>query len=278
MLSIKRPLLRYLGGKYRLSDWIISQFPSHYLYCEPFGGGGSVLCQKPCSPVEVYNDLDNRLVNFFQVLRSQPAELIRQIELTPYSRAEYELSATKSGDPIEDARRLYVASWQSRGGGYVAGGNRGWRYQNRNWSGVNVVSQWHRTEDLWAFAQRLRTVQIECDDALSIITRYDSPETLFYADPPYLAETRSNSHKFEYFCEMNPKQHSDLAVLLHSIKGMCVLSGYRSPLYDELFSEWHCIEKAVQTQARTEAVECLWISPNCYAEQMPLFQKRCDDE
>lgn len=267
-----RPVLRFFGGKDNLSSWIISHFPEHYLYCEPFGGGASVLCRKAPSPVEVYNDLDDRVVNFFKVLRKFPAELIRQIELTPYARAEYELSYEKAENSIEDARRFYVCSWQGRGGGYVASSTPGWRLQNKRWKGCDVVREWNRHEDLWAFSQRLRRVQIERDDAVSVISRYDTPETLFYVDPPYVHSTRSKRHLKLYFCEMTDDDHEKLALKLHQIKGSVILSGYRSELYDSLYKDWHRIEKKSRTNAQTEAIECLWFSPQCQAMQMPLFK------
>lgn len=95
--EIKRPALRYYGGKWKLAPWIISHFPAHKNYVEPCGGAASVLLQKPRSPLETYNDLDGNVVNFFRVLRDRPDELIRKIRLTPWARAEYELSLQPRG-------------------------------------------------------------------------------------------------------------------------------------------------------------------------------------
>ena len=97
----KRPALRYYGGKWNLAPWIISHFPPHKNYVEPCGGAASVLLQKPRSPLETYNDLDGNVVNFFRVLRDKPEELIRQIELTPWSRDEFEICRNPSTEPLE---------------------------------------------------------------------------------------------------------------------------------------------------------------------------------
>src|SRR5919204_6638148 len=77
-----RPALRWFGGKWRLAGWIISHFPPHAAYCEPYGGAASVLLRKPPARLETWNDLHGRLVNFFQVLREQPDELVAALQLT----------------------------------------------------------------------------------------------------------------------------------------------------------------------------------------------------
>lgn len=115
-MNATHPALRYFGGKWRLAKWIISHFPAHNCYVEPYGGGGSVLLRKEPSPFEVYNDLDSGLVSFFRLLRERPEDLIRAIELTPYSREEFMRAYEHSEDPLESARRLFVRSWQGYGG------------------------------------------------------------------------------------------------------------------------------------------------------------------
>ena len=102
-----RTALRYYGGKWNLAPWIIKHFPPHINYIEPCGGAASVLLRKPRSTIETYNDLDGNVVNFFRVLRDNPDELIRKIQLTPYAREEYNLSRVPCDDPIERARRFY---------------------------------------------------------------------------------------------------------------------------------------------------------------------------
>ena len=108
----KRPPLRYHGSKWRAAKKIRCYFAPLTCYVEPFAGGAGVLLQKPPVPFEVYNDLDNQVVNFFDVLRSQAGELIRAIELTPYSLYELKRAYDLTNDPLEDARRFYLRCWQ----------------------------------------------------------------------------------------------------------------------------------------------------------------------
>ena len=108
-MTVKRPVLRYFGGKWMLAKWVIAHLPPHRIYVEPFGGAASVLMRKPRSYAEVYNDLDGDVVNLFRVLRSDRApELIELIRLTPYCREEFELSYQDADCELEQARRLIV--------------------------------------------------------------------------------------------------------------------------------------------------------------------------
>jgi DNA adenine methylase len=103
-LKVPRPALRYFGGKWLLAPWIISNFPGHKTYVEPFGGGANVLLRKAPSKFEIYNDIDSNVVNFFRVLREDHRGLARLISLTPFSREEFLLAMEPIEDPIERAR------------------------------------------------------------------------------------------------------------------------------------------------------------------------------
>lgn len=258
--KINRPALRYPGGKFRDGNWIASLFPPHTCYAEPYGGGGSVLLLKQPSEFEFYNDLDGEVVNFFRVLRDASSELIRKIELTPYSREEQELSRFPAEDEIERARRFYVRSWQTVNGAEMRY-NSGWRNQyKRNRS--SVTREWSNTEHLWAIAWRLKQVQIEHRSALDLIRRIDTPQTLFYLDPPYVKSTRSQSHRDLYKFEMSDADHEELASVVHVLKGMVILSGYDSQLYRDLYSNFKLIGKKTTKSYGQTAVECLWLSPS----------------
>lgn len=261
--KIRRPALRYFGAKFRLAKWIISHFPAHDVYAEPFAGSGAVLLRKQPSPLEVYNDADEEVVNFFRVMREQPADLIRAIRLTPFSRTEWEQAYEPTDDPIEQARRLYVRAWQAFGSSGLRRNGTGWRSEKTTLRGKRIIDDWNETNHLWAIAERLGQVQIESGDALEVIRRYDKPETLFYCDPPYLAQTRQR--KRGYIHEMaSPEEHEALADCLNSIEGMAALSGYPSSLYVELFEDrgWKCVSKSSRTMAPgTSKRECLWLSP-----------------
>ena len=231
-----RPALRYYGGKWRTAPWILSHFPPHVCYVEPFGGAASVLIQKERSQIEVYNDLNSDVVSYFRVLREQPEALSRAVYLTPYAREEYDLatSGEEVADPVERARRFCVWSWQSQY--FKLRSKSGWRVINNDSRSQSPAADWANMTHLNAIADRFRKVQIEHGPAIDVIKRYDSPETLFYVDPPYVLDTRVD--RSAYVHEMSDSDHAALAEALHAAKGSVVLSGYRSDLYEALYSDW----------------------------------------
>ena len=128
--EIKRPIMRYFGGKWMLAPWIISHFPKHKVYVEPFCGAANVLLRKKPSKVEVLNDLYGRIVSCFRVLRdSEQAKRLQELlRLTPCSEEEYFACREMSDDPVEDARRLIVLGHQGHGSAGASGGKiTGWR-------------------------------------------------------------------------------------------------------------------------------------------------------
>lgn len=266
------PPLSYVGSKWKLAEWIIQAMPPHEHYVEPFAGSGAVFFRKHRSNVETLNDLDGELVNFFQVLRTQTDALLRAIELTPYARAEYELSLQPAPveDTLERARRFYVAVWQSFGSALI---NRsGWRRQTKSRHRINFPDTWKRLDGLMAAAARLKDAQIESRPALEIIRDYDSPETLFYVDPPYVLDSRAGGGHKRYRHEMTDEDHRELAGALHSIQGMALLSGYPSSLYDELYRDWTRMEKTAPANGNASALEALWINPRAISfNVLPLF-------
>ena len=183
MTAPDRPVLRYYGGKWRLAPWILRHFPPHEVYVEPFGGSAAVLLQKPESPLEVWNDLGLEVYNFFAVLRDEAlcARLVRALEFTPWHREEFERCYAGLGepqdDPVERARRFFVVSWQG------VGAPPSWRHVLHA-RYHDVPSHTWSFDHLLAASRRLRRVQLEHRDALEVMGRYDSPDTLFYLDPP----------------------------------------------------------------------------------------------
>jgi DNA adenine methylase len=218
-----------------------------------------VLLRKPPARLETFNDLHGRLVNFFTVLRARPDELAQVIELTPYARAEFQLAYQATDQPLEDARRLYVLANQGRGGGASGRTRTGWR--TRRDPARNSPAREFTAAHLRAVAQRLKHVQIERDDALAVIARYDTPATLHYVDPPYVLGSRSASSSGRYAHDLRDADHRALADLLHQVKGMVVLSGYPGELYQELYPDWQRIDRTALTEAATHRVESLWLNP-----------------
>lgn len=266
----KSPPVRYYGGKWRIGSWIIQQFPPHTCYVEPFCGGASVLFQKSPSKFEVINDLNGEVINFFDVLRSRPDDLVDALQLTPFSREEHRRAhQLDTDDPLERARRFYVRSRQSFGSG-EGRYNTGWRFQKNDRRGSSCIDEWNSLHHLYDAARRLKNVQIECDDAFRVLRRFDGPETLFYVDPPYMFSTRySNEQRYRH--EMLDKQHIELAEALQKLVGMVLISGYESELYNDLFTSWRRISKDTKTNGNNEATEYLWINPHADDELLPLF-------
>jgi DNA adenine methylase len=264
------PPLRYTGSKWQIADWIIHYIPAdHDSYVEPYCGGAAVFFRKYPSKIEVLNDLNGDVVNFFDVLRNRPDELLRAIELTPYARAEYERSYEPCDDPLERARRFYIRTRQvfrER-----VNKNPSWRSQrtHRN-NRITVTEEWRRMDGLLNAVDRLRNAQLDCNDALNVIRRYDTLRTVFYVDPPYVMDSRKSLDFYAF--EMSDDDHRALAAVLHNVKGMVLLSGYDSPLYRDLYADWYVSSKTTTTNGNGQAIEYLWISPQTReAFQLPLF-------
>lgn len=182
----KRALARYLGGKNRIAPWIISFFPPHKIYVEPFGGSGAVLLNKQPAWMEVYNDLYDRVVNFFEVLRDpeKSARLASLLELTPYAQTAYARSFEIAEDQVEDALRFAINSMMSYGGGIHKPGFK----RNGLLRTTPYPQTWREYPAVvreCAAELRNRNIEINNMDALQVMSRYDTPDTLHYVDPPY---------------------------------------------------------------------------------------------
>ena len=267
--------MRYHGGKWMLGKWIVSHLPPHRVYVEPFGGAASVLMQKARSYSEVYNDLDGEVVNLFRVLRDPQLarQLVQAVELTPYSREEFDLSYQPSDAPLEQARRTLFRA-QAGHGTTVTGSQRTGFRSNVNRARTTPAHDWRSYPDvITQTVERLRGVIIEHDAAVAIIRRYDTDETLFYVDPPYMQGVRGHSANRAYRHEMSDTEHETLAGVLQSVKGMVVLSGYRSPVYEALFAGWRSVVKETFADGARERTEVLWFNEKAYEKQLPLWSK-----
>lgn len=264
------PVLRYVGAKWKIADWLIGMFPEHESYVEPFSGSAAIYLRKPRASISVLNDLSEDVVNFYRVLREQPNALIHAIELTPFSRREYDLSYAPADEPLEKARRFYVRCWQAFGS---SGGRKtGWRWQRNTHRGTSTTREWSRTEGLWYAAEAFKDAQIECRPAIEIIKDYDTPRAFFYVDPPYVYSARSDGGRLRYTHEMNDNDHRDLANVLQQIKGTAIVSGYDCQLYDELFAGWHKCHKTTTTNGNNTATETVWLHPRLSDyRSLPLF-------
>lgn len=278
MNAPSRPVLRWHGGKWRLAPWILQHMPPHRVYVEPFGGAASVLLRKERALAEIYNDLDDEVVHLFRTLQDVVSgkELMRRLSLTPFSRSEFELAFMSTDEPIERARRLVIRS-------FFAAGSRGILALDRVNAGFNGGSARARSpypqpshaqdwvgypESLRAIIDRLAGVTIECQPAIDVMVRHDSRDTLIYADPPYLWDTRSRGNRYDikhYRHELTREDHAALLDVLDRLTGMVMLAGYPDPLYDDRLTDWRRIETKAFADGARERTEVMWLNPACAA-------------
>jgi DNA adenine methylase len=263
-----RPILRYHGGKWLLAPWIISHFPPHRIYVEPYGGAASVLLRKPRCYSEVWNDLDQEVVNVFRVMRDpeMAAQLEKMLRLTPFSRHEFDQCYEAASSPVERARRTIIRSFMGFTSACTANYRTGFRAHSHR-SCTTPAHDWVNFPDfIKGFTARLSGVVLECRPALSILQQHDSPETLYYADPPYPRNTRYLKDRPSLNCyahEMSQDDHREMAEALKAVEGMVIVSGYRCGLYDELFAGWRREDRAALADGARKRTESLWLSPNC---------------
>lgn len=222
-MAVDAPALRYHGAKFRLAPWVMQFFPEHRAYVEPFGGAAGVLLQKQRAYAEVYNDLDDDIANFFRVLRDpgQSAHLIELLQLTPYARAEFDLSYRDCDDPVERARRTAIRASMGFGSAGATKGVTGFR--------IDTARPYGTAQHLWtrypgqlaAVIERLQGVLIENRPAIEVMRQHDATDTLHFVDPPYVFETRSlrNVAQGCYRHEMTNDQHIELLATLKSHAG-----------------------------------------------------------
>lgn len=255
-----------------LAPWIISHFPEHRVYVEPFGGAASVLLQKRRSYAEIYNDRWSVVVNVFKVLRDPDlaAELERVLRLTPFSREEFIAAYAEAGDSdVERARKTILRSFAGFGSASTHGDFLTGFRANSNKSGTTPAHDWVNWPDqIVRFTRRLMGVVIENRPAIEILKQHDSQQTLHYCDPPYPHSTRNmNRGNAAYACEMSDQEHEEMADCLRALKGFVIVSGYACDLYDGLFSDWRRVERKALADGARERAEVLWLSPNCHPEQ-----------
>lgn len=270
----------YFGGKTRLADRIVQLLPAHSHYVEPFAGSLAVLLAKPRADMETVNDLDQDLMTFWRVLRDRPEDLALHMALTPHSRAEYQAGydLTDVDDELERARRVWVVLSQGRGGSMRRTGWRSYRDPKAStYSFPEYLAAY--VNRVPACAERLAGVSLECRDALEVIADYGQhPGVLLYCDPPYVGSTRAANYRHEM---TKDSQHRDLAAALVECKSAVVLSGYHSPLYEDLYDGWHRAEMKAWTgngirngATKTDGnrVEVLWSNRPFPQEDLLMFE------
>jgi len=258
----------WYGGKYSHLNWLLPLLPVTTHYCEPFGGSAAVLLNRKPSPVETYNDVDSEVVNFFKVLREKKDELIYAIGMTPFSREEfkeaiksyYDNGHNKISD-VERARQFFIRARQVRTGLAQTASNGRWAncLKTSRAGMAGAVSRWlGSVEGMEWISSRLLRVQIENDNAVKVIARYDSEDTLFYCDPPYPHDSRGDKNAYKY--EMSDEEHFWLAEVLNNVKGIVAISGYKSKLMNKLYAGWNVHKKKTKKalSVKSDRTELLW--------------------
>ena len=274
-VDVKSPINWY-GGKYYMADEIIKLFPKHKTYVEVFGGGAHILFRKQNSKIEVYNDINEGLYNFFKVLRSNPQEIIKKLQLTPHSRKEFKKSKnwSEEKDDIEKARKFYISTMQA------VNTNGGWSYAKRtSRRGMSArTSNWLSKVDknLVDAVEKLRSIQVENLDFRNCIKKYDSKETLFYLDPPYVLGSRDSKKGYKH--EMSNEDHKTLVEILLSIEGKVIISGYENEIYKTIEGDdWNkkiigeYSRRTVETEKNSYKNEVVWFNFKEENKQQTLF-------
>lgn len=260
-----KPPFAYYGGKTTLAGFIAGLLPDHRHYVEPFAGSLAVLLAKPREQFETVNDLDGDIVLFWRVLRDRGQELAWACALTPHSRAEHAASYDLDvDDELERARRVWVRLSQGRAGMLRKTGWRFYRDAARRTGSMPWTLNAY-ADRIWEAAERIAGVSLECRPAIDVIRDYGQhPSVALYVDPPYLGTTRGWGSQYRH--EMRDEDaHRELAGALNACRSSVILSGYPSPLYDELYDGWDRIEVPAFTgQGGTgghrggERTEVLW--------------------
>lgn len=219
-----RTPITYYGGKQRLADTIIAMMPAHKIYCEPFFGGGAVFFAKPKQGIEVINDHDNRLINFYLAVQNHFPALQHMIQNTLHSEAMYYHAKNVWNERVEATEiEKAWAIWLITNGSFAGSMHGGWKWDNGSSGSHAGVSLFNKRD---AFTQeisaRLQHVQISSREALKVISDRDSPSTFFYLDPPYPGSVQ------QHYAGYTHTMLYDLLQLLGTIKGKFILSQYWS--------------------------------------------------
>jgi DNA adenine methylase len=237
---------RWPGGKGKLVKWLIQYIPKGHIYVEPFAGAASVFWHLPNPfPVEVLNDLDGDIVNLYRVLQDKAKfeELAHRLVFTPYARAEFARALQIAKDPkasdMDRAWAFFVKQNQGFGGIANNVGNWGRAITEIANGMASTTSKWRCRLKLLSFwHDRLSRVQIDCTDGIECIKYWDTPDTVFYIDPPYVPDTRKDRRLYKN--ELGLAYHERLVETILAAKGKVMLSCYDHPVYAPLVGAGWC--------------------------------------
>ncbi len=272
-VSMSNAVIKYPGAKWGVAPWVISHFPEHRSYLEPFFGSGAVLFTKSRSAIETVGDIDGEIVNLFEWIKTDPERLAHEIYFTPYARAEYDRAWAEQyteKDSFKRAVNFYIRMMQ--GHGFRTTGEKvGWKNDVQGREAAYAAKSWCKTpEIIMEAAERLRGVQIENRPAVELIRRFNYPNVLIYADPPYLLSTRQRRKQYRH--EMTDDDHVELLEALKAHKGPAIISGYDSDLYNRELKGWYKDGRTSFTQTASRRKEIIWMNFEP-AAQMDMFRE-----
>lgn len=244
---MKTPIT-YYGGKQSLLKYLLPLVPPHKIYCEPFFGGGALFFAKPKSEVEIINDLNGEVMNFFIVLKTKFSALQKEVQATLHSRELYKkaIAIYKNPKAYSDVKRAW-ALWTATNQGF-AGLIGSWGFGKTNSKEKAVANK--RDDFTKTYEERLRTVQLESNNAIKVIDRCDSKDTFIYADPPYIGSDMGHYKGYSV------DDYKELLNKLTKVKGKFLLSSYPSQILTEYIRKYKWgtkkIEKSVAVTKHTD--------------------------
>jgi DNA adenine methylase len=266
---MKTPI-SYYGGKQKLSKLILSLIPAHHVYVEPFFGGGAVFFAKNQSPVEVINDLDDRVINFYRIVKTRFDELQNLIIGTLHSETEHKRAGMilrqESPDPVELAWAFWVQTNLSFGKKLHGG------FGFDNIGRSSRATDFKRKGFTKAYCERLERVEVFCRDACQLIIQKDQKSAFFYVDPPYVS---SDQGHYKGYTEANFKE---LLSVLAGIKGKFLLSSYLEPSLQDHRNQYGWNFKDLNlnfsmASGKKIKTECLTFNYNLKENQGSLFHE-----
>jgi DNA adenine methylase len=227
VVRLKTPI-SYYGGKQTMLRHILPLIPEHKVYTEAFAGGAALYFAKDPAEVEVINDINGNLVNFYRILKAEFPALKRRVDATLHSREEHEYAQIvyefpRFFQPVERAWALWILSKQS----FASKLDGTWGYDKQK-NSVSKKIQFAKEAFTIDLSKRLEQTQIESTDALRIIESRDTVETFHFIDPPYIG---TNCGHYDGY---NLMDFQDLLDLLPKLKGKFMLTMFPHEYLEEL--------------------------------------------
>jgi len=269
--------LRWYGAKSKYWPRIRPYLPPHTTWVDVFGGSGVCTLARPRSEVEIYNEINPLAANFWRIVKSNPLQLQSRLrQIVPTTEAFYATVNTEYDDPIESAAMFYVRQRLSYNGETFRTVNPCCGIVNGEHKRQKIAAYHSKIEKIPLYSQRMRDVVISNQCFSSLLTKYDSPTTLHYNDPPYNKDMRSSGTS-AYDPELTDEQHEQMLKMLLQLKGYVVLSGYDfnfkynipNTLYRDYLSSWYSVHiplisaaaQWTQNKGIKYREECIWINP-----------------